>query len=72
LWKYVRELETDAAPAFPGHGQMKPEQLEIDRRREEAAKLKAGHDNLESAAAYFAWEEAFGLLSSRSATTSGR
>ncbi len=26
---------------FPGHGQMKPEQLEIERLRKEVAKLKA-------------------------------
>ena len=31
LRKWVRELETDPAEAFPGYGQMKPEQLELDR-----------------------------------------
>jgi hypothetical protein len=30
--------------AFPGHGQMKPEQLEIERLRREANKLKAERD----------------------------
>jgi transposase len=46
LRKWVRELETDPAQAFPGHGQMKPEQLEIDRLRKEVAKLKAERDIL--------------------------
>ena len=40
--------------AFPGHGQMKPEQLEIERLRREVAKLKAERDILKKAAAYFA------------------
>ncbi|GHC81231.1 hypothetical protein GCM10010136_34630 [Limoniibacter endophyticus] len=39
---------------FPGHGQMKPEQLEIERLRKEVAKLKAERDILKKAAAYFA------------------
>jgi transposase len=31
LRRWVRELDADPAHAFPGLGQMKPEQLEIDR-----------------------------------------
>ena len=46
----------DPQQAFPGHGQMKPEQLEIDRLRTEVAKLKAERDILKKAAAYFARE----------------
>ena len=46
----------DPQHAFPGHGQMKPEQLEIDRLRKEVAKLKAERDILKKAAAYFARE----------------
>ncbi len=46
LRKWVRELETDPSQAFPGHGQMKPERLEIDRLRREVAKLKAERDIL--------------------------
>lgn len=42
--------------AFPGHGQMKPEQLEIDRLRKEVAKLKAERDILKKTAAHFARE----------------
>ena len=56
LRKWVRELSGDPQHAFPGHGQMKPEQLEIDRLRKEVAKLKAESDILKKAAAYFARE----------------
>jgi transposase len=56
LRKWVRELETDPLQAFPGQGQMKPEQLEIDRLRKEVARLKAERDILKKAAAYFARE----------------
>ncbi|SEJ19907.1 Transposase and inactivated derivatives [Sphingobium sp. AP50] len=46
LRKWVRELSADPAQAFPGNGQMKPEQLEIERLRREVAKLKAERDIL--------------------------
>lgn len=46
LRKWVRELGADSKHAFPGHGQMKPEQLEIDRLRKEVVKLKAERDIL--------------------------
>ncbi len=39
LRKWVRELSADPQQAFPGHGQQKPEQLEIDRLRSEVARL---------------------------------
>ena len=56
LRKWVRELSGDPQHAFPGHGQMKPEQQEIDRLRKEVTKLKAERDILKKAAAYFARE----------------
>ena len=56
LRKWVEEFGADPQQAFPGHGQMKPEQLEIDRLRREVAKLKAERDILKKAAAYFARE----------------
>ena len=56
LRKWVREFDADPRQAFPGPGQMKPEQLEIDRLRKEVAKLKAERDILKKAAAYFAKE----------------
>lgn len=54
LRKWVRDFAVDPAQAFPGHGQVKPEQLEIDRLRREVVKLKAERDILKKAAAYFA------------------
>ena len=56
LRRWVKESSADPAHAFPGQGQMKPEQLEIDRLRREVTKLKAERDILKKAAAYFARE----------------
>ena len=56
LRKWAKEFGADPAQAFPGHGQMKPEQLEIDWLRREVAKLKAERDILKKAAGYFARE----------------
>jgi transposase len=56
LRRWVKEFGTDPAHAFPGLGQMKPEQLEIGRLRKEVAKLRAERDILKKAAAYFAKE----------------
>lgn len=39
--KWIREVSSDPQHAFPGHGQMKPEPLVIDRLRKEVAKLRA-------------------------------
>ena len=46
LRKWVKEFAADPGQAFPGNGQMKPEQLEIERLRREVAKLKAERDIL--------------------------
>ncbi len=56
LRRWAKEFGSDPKHAFPGLGQMKPEQLEIDRLRKEVAKLKAERDILKKAAAYFARE----------------
>jgi transposase len=56
LRKWVRELVADPQQAFPGQGQMKPEQAEIERLKKEVAKLKMERDILKKAAAYFARE----------------
>lgn len=56
LRKWVKEFRADPQQAFPGHGQMKPEQLEIERLRREVIRLKAERDILKKAAAYFAKE----------------
>ena len=48
LRKWVKEFAAAPAGAFPGHGQVKPEQLEIDRLRREVTKLKAERDILKN------------------------
>lgn len=56
LRKWIKEFGPDPTQAFPSHGQMKPEQLEIARLKREVAKLKAERDILKKAAAFFARE----------------
>jgi transposase len=56
LRRWVQECAADSQQAFPGQGQMKPDQLEIERLRREVTKLKAERDILKKAAAYFAKE----------------
>ncbi len=56
LRDWVKKFADDPQYAFPGHGQMKPEQLEIARLKREVTKLKAERDILKKAAAYFAKE----------------
>ena len=56
LRRWAREGGMDRQQAFPGHGQVKPEQLEITQLRREVARLKAERDILKKAAAYFAKE----------------
>jgi transposase len=56
LRRWIKELTVDPGRAFPGQGQLKPEQQEIDRLRREVAKLKAERDIPKKAAAYFARE----------------
>ena len=49
LRRWVQESAADAAQAFPGQGQMKPEQAELARLRREVIKLKAERDILKKA-----------------------
>ena len=49
LRRWVQERAADAQQAFPGQGQMKPEQVEIERLRREVTKLKAERDILKKA-----------------------
>ncbi len=56
LRNWVKGFEADPQHSFPGHGQMKPEQLEIARLKREVTRLKAERDILKKAAAYFAKE----------------
>ena len=48
LRKWAKDFEADASQAFPGKGQVKPEQLEIERLRREVTKLKAERDILKN------------------------
>ena len=56
LRNWVKQLADDPEHAFPEHGQMKPEQLEIAQLKREIVRLKAERDILKKAAAYFAKE----------------
>lgn len=57
LRKWVRDFEAEPNQAFPGQGQMRPEQLEIEWLRGEVTKLKAERDIPKKAAAYFAKDQ---------------
>ena len=46
LRDWVKKLADDPQHAFPGNGQMKPEQLEMARLKREVIKLKAERDIL--------------------------
>jgi transposase-like protein len=46
LRDWVKKFADDPEHAFPGHGQMKPEPLEIARLKREVIKLKAERDIL--------------------------
>ena len=56
LNRWVCEAAADAQHAFPGQGQMKPDQAELEHLKHEIVKLKAERDILKKAAAYFAKE----------------
>lgn len=56
LRSWVHKFSDDPQHAFPGNGQMKPEQLEIAQLKREVIRLKAERDILKKAAAYFAKE----------------
>ena len=54
--RFDRAFKLEPQHAFPGQGQMKPEQLEIERLRREVVRLKAERDILKKATAFFAKE----------------
>jgi len=57
LRRWIREFGDSPDGAFPGHGQMRPEDAEVRRLRREVAKLRAERDILKKAAAYFAKDQ---------------
>jgi transposase len=56
LGRWVREASTDAKQAFPGRGQMKPDDAEVARLKRELAKTKAERDILKKAIGFFTKE----------------
>ena len=56
LRNWVKAFTDDPQHAFPGPGQMKPEQLEIARLKREVIKLKTELRHPKKVAAYFAKE----------------
>ena len=48
LRDWAKRFAEDPQHSFPGHGQMKPEQLEISRLKREVIKLKAERDILKN------------------------
>ena len=58
LRNWVKAFAEHPPQAFPGNGQMKPEQLEIARLKREVVKLKAERDILKKAAVEFnGWQQ---------------
>lgn len=51
---WVKEYERDNVNAFPGSGNLKPEDEELRRLRRQVADLKEENEILKKAAAYFA------------------
>ena len=56
LRKWVRGYTADPQHAFPGQGQMKPDDAEVARLRRELKRVTAERDILKKAVAYFAKE----------------
>ena len=56
LRRWIREMSSDPSQAFPGRGQMKADELEVENLRREVVRLRAERDILKKAAAYFAKE----------------
>ena len=56
LRRWIREMSSDPGQAFPGRGQMKADELEVEKLRREVVRLRAERDILKKAAAYFAKE----------------
>lgn len=57
LRRWVQQYRDRPDTAFPGKGQMMPEDDEVRRLRREVVKLKAERDILKKAAAYFAKDQ---------------
>ena len=56
LRRWKDHVEVDPATAFPGNGQARGEEAELQRLRREVTQLRAERDFLKKAAAFFARE----------------
>lgn len=56
LGRWVREAKADQRQAFPGRGQMKPDDAEVARLKRELAKTRAERDILKKTIGYLAKE----------------
>ena len=56
LGRWVREATADKHQAFPGRGQMKPDDAEVARLKRELAKTKAERDILKKTIGYLSKE----------------
>ena len=56
LRRWKDQVAVDVATAFPGNGQARGEEAELQRLRREVAQLRAERDFLKKAAAFFARE----------------
>ena len=54
LSRWIRDLQKDAAQAFPGKGRLKPQEQRIKDLEEENRRLRMERDFLKKATAYFA------------------
>lgn len=58
LRRWKDQVAVDPATAFPGNGQQRGDEAELQRLRREVAQLRAERDFLKKAAAFFAKESA--------------
>jgi len=54
VYKWLKEYDTIGSNAFPGSGNLRPEDEEVRRLRKELAELKEENQILKKAAAFFA------------------
>ena len=54
IYKWAEEYGKDPENAFPGSGNLKPEEAELQRLRKEVKELREDNEILKKAAAYFA------------------
>ena len=53
IGRWVRENKADKKHAFPGHGQMKPDDAEVARLKRELVRVKAERDILKKTIGFF-------------------